>query len=227
MSLSPLRVMLVDDDPERRALVAGALAGAGLAVVAELATADGLIRAVASCAPDVVIIDLESPDRDILDSLAVLNRHQPTPVVMFAREQDPAFIREAIAAGVSAYLAEGVDPDKVRTVIEVAIAQFGRYQALRQDFEEACQQLEERRLVDHAKRLLMAHQRIDEAQAYANDMRRVVHGEHDAGDVDGRAEAGMCVSYMRKLAMNTNQTLAAVATGVLAILDKNSKESSR
>ena len=195
-----IRIMLVDDHPQRAAMVEAALARCGFRVVAVLASASGLLFQMERQRPDVVMIDLESPDRDILDSLAVLNRHQPTPVVMFAREQDPAFIREAIAAGVSAYLAEGVDPDKVRTVIEVAIAQFGRYQALRQDFEEACQQLEERRLVDHAKRLLMAHQRIDEAQAYAQ---------------------------MRKLAMNTNQTLAAVATGVLAILDKNSKESSR
>lgn len=192
--------MLVDDHPQRAAMVEAALARCGFRVVAVLASASGLLFQMERQRPDVVMIDLESPDRDILDSLAVLNRHQPTPVVMYAREQDPAFIREAIAAGVSAYLAEGVDLDKVRTVIEVAIAQFGRYQALRQEFEEARQQLEERKLVDRAKRLLMAHQKIDEAQAYAQ---------------------------MRKLAMNTHQPLAAVATGVLAILDKNPMESSR
>jgi response regulator NasT len=192
--------MLVDDHPQRAAMVEAALARCGFRVVAVLASASGLLFQMERQRPDVVMIDLESPDRDILDSLAVLNRHQPTPVVMYAREQDPAFIREAIAAGVSAYLAEGVDLDKVRTVIEVAIAQFGRYQALRQEFEEARQQLEERKLIDRAKRLLMAHQKIDEAQAYAQ---------------------------MRKLAMNTHQTLAAVATGVLAILDKNPMESSR
>ena len=190
--------MLVDDHPQRAAMVEAALARCGFRVVAVLASASGLLFQMERQRPDVVMIDLESPDRDILDSLAVLNRHQPTPVVMYAREQDPAFIREAIAAGVSAYLAEGVDLDKVRTVIEVAIAQFGRYQALRQEFEEARQQLEERKLVDRAKRLLMAHQKIDEDQAYAQ---------------------------MRKLAMNSNQKITAVATGVIAILDKNPAES--
>ncbi len=195
-----VRIMLVDDHPQRAAMVEAALERCGFRVAVVLGSASGLLFQMEQQRPDVVMIDIESPDRDILDSLAVLNRHQPTPVVMFAREQDPAFIREAIAAGVSTYLAEGVDPDKVRTVVEVAIAQFGHYQALRRECDQARRELEERKLVDQAKRLLMAHQRIDEAQAYAQ---------------------------MRKLAMNSNQTIVAVAAGVLALLDKNRVESSR
>ncbi|MFZ5655247.1 MAG: ANTAR domain-containing response regulator [Pseudomonadota bacterium] len=188
-----IRVMLVDDHPQRAAMVEAALEGCGCRVVSVLPTASGLLFQIEQQRPEVVMIDMESPDRDILESLAVLNRHQPTPVVMFARGQDPGFIRQAIDAGVSAYLAEGVDPAKVRTAIDVAIAQFERYQALRRDFEETRQELEERKLIDRAKRLLMAHQQVDEAQAYAQ---------------------------MRKLAMNSNQTIAAVATGVIALLDK-------
>lgn len=187
--------MLVDDHPQRAAMVEAALAECSCRVVSVLPSASGLLFQMEHQRPDVVMIDMESPDRDILESLSVLNRHHPTPVVMFAREQDPGFIRQAIDAGVSAYLAEGVDPVKVRTAIDVAIAQFERYHALRRDFEETRQELEQRKLVDRAKRLLMAHQQIDEAQAYAQ---------------------------MRKLAMNSNQTIAAVAAGVIALLDRGS-----
>jgi response regulator NasT len=193
-----ISIMLVDDHPERAAMVEAALRSQGFNVVAVLPTASGLLFQMEQHQPQVVMIDLESPDRDILESLAVLNQQQPTPVVMFAREQDPAFIQQAIAAGVSAYLAEGVDPDKVKTVIDIAIAQFEHFQALRRNFEETLRELENRKLVDRAKRLLMAHQKIDEDQAYAQ---------------------------MRKLAMNSNQKITAVATGVIAILDKNSSES--
>ncbi len=185
--------MLVDDHPQRADMVEAALAGCGCQVVSVLPTASGLLFQIEQHQPEVVMIDMESPDRDILESLSVLNQHHPTPIVMFAREQDSGFIQQAIDAGVSAYLAEGVDPVKVRTAIDVAIAQFERYQALRRNLEETRQELEQRKVVDRAKRLLMAHQKIDEAQAYAQ---------------------------MRKLAMNSNQTISAVAAGVIAIFDK-------
>ena len=190
--------MLVDDNPERAAMVERALGSHGFTVVSVLPTASGLLFQMEQHRPQVVMIDLESPDRDILESLAVLNQHQPTPVVMFSRELDPGFIQQAIAAGVSAYLAEGVDPDKVKTVIDIAIAQFEHFQALRRDFEETRRELESRKLVDRAKRLLMAHQRIDEDKAYAQ---------------------------LRRLAMNSNQKITAVAAGVIAVLDGNSAES--
>lgn len=199
-SAQAIRVMLVDDHPQRAAMVEAALEGCGCRVVSMLATASGLLFQMEQHQPEVVVIDMESPDRDILESLSVLNQHHPTPIVMFAREQDPQFIQQAIDAGVSAYLAEGVDPVKVRTVIDVAIAQFARYQTLRRNLEETRQELEQRKLIDRAKRLLMAHQKIDEAQAYGQ---------------------------MRKLAMNSNQTISAVAAGVIAILDGEQGEQSR
>ncbi|MGE3297899.1 MAG: ANTAR domain-containing response regulator [Porticoccaceae bacterium] len=193
-----ISIMLVDDSPERAAMVEAALGCRGFNVVAVLPSASGLLFQMEQHKPQVVMIELESPDRDILESLAVLNLHQPTPVVMFSREQDPAFIQQAIAAGVSAYLAEGVDPDRVKTVIDIAIAQFEHFQALRRNFEETLRKLENHKLVDRAKRLLMAHQQIDEDQAY---------------------------TQMRKLAMNSNRKITAVAAGVIAILDKNPAES--
>ena len=188
MSQSPLRVMLVDDDPERRALVAGALAGAGLAIVAELATADGLIRAVASCAPDVVIIDLESPDRDILEHMRCLSRDNPHPVVMFASSSDADTIREAIEAGVSAYVVDGLSPGRVRSVVEVAIARFRQYASLQSELAQARTSLAQRKLVERAKGILMTRGGRSENDAY---------------------------HALRKLAMDQNKTIAEIAQGVI------------
>ena len=188
MSSPPLRVMLVDDDPERRALVAGAIAGAGLIVAAELGTADGLLRAVAVCAPDVVIIDLESPDRDILEHMRCLSRDNPHPVVMFANTSDGDTIREAIEAGVSAYVVDGLSPRRVRSVVEVAIARFRQYATLQRELSEARTSLAHRKLIERAKGILMERGRRTESEAY---------------------------HALRKLAMDQNKTIAEIAQGVI------------
>lgn len=188
MPLSPLRVMLVDDDPERRALVAGALAGSGLSVVAELATADDLLRAVSSCTPDVVIVDLESPDRDILEHMRCLSRDNPHPVVMFATASDSDTIREAIEAGVSAYVVDGLSPGRVRAVVEVAIARFRQYASLQSELAAARTSLAQRKLIDRAKGILMTRGGRSENDAY---------------------------HALRKLAMDQNKTIAEIAQGVI------------
>ena len=188
MPLSPLRVMLVDDDPERRALVAGALAGSGLSVVAELATADDLLRAVSSCMPDVVIVDLESPDRDILEHMRCLSRDNPHPVVMFATASDSDTIREAIEAGVSAYVVDGLSPGRVRAVVEVAIARFRQYASLQSELAAARTSLAQRKLIDRAKGILMTRGGRSENDAY---------------------------HALRKLAMDQNKTIAEIAQGVI------------
>lgn len=180
--------MLVDDDLERRALVAAALDGAGLAVVAQLGTADGLLRAVVACTPDVVIIDLESPDRDILENMRCLSRDNPHPVVMFATSSDSDAIREAIEAGVSAYVVDGLSPGRVRSVVEVAVARFRQYASLQRELAEARTSLAHRKLIDRAKGILMERGRRTESEAY---------------------------HALRKLAMDQNKTIADIAQGVI------------
>ncbi len=180
--------MLVDDDLERRALVAAALSDAGLAVVAQLGTADGLLRAVVACTPDVVIIDLESPDRDILENMRCLSRDNPHPVVMFATSSDSDAIREAIEAGVSAYVVNGLSPGRVRSVVEVAVARFRQYASLQSELAEARTSLAHRKLIDRAKGILMERGRRTESDAY---------------------------HALRKLAMDQNKTIADIAQGVI------------
>lgn len=188
MNAVPLRVMLVDDDLERRAWVAAALGNAGLVVVAELGTADGLLRAVSGCTPDVVIIDLESPDRDILENMRCLSRDNPHPVVMFATTSDTDTIREAIEAGVSAYVVDGLSPGRVRSVVEVAIARFRQYASLQSELVAARTSLARRKLVERAKGILMERGRRTESDAY---------------------------HALRKLAMDQNKTIAEIAQGVI------------
>ncbi|MDD3652452.1 ANTAR domain-containing response regulator [Immundisolibacter sp.] len=185
---APLRVMLVDDDLERRSLIAGALAQAGLAVAAELGTADGLLRAVSVSKPDVVIIDLDSPDRDILENMRCLSRDNPHPVVMFASASDADTIRQAIEAGVSAYVVDGLQPGRVRAVVEVAIARFRQYASLQSELAQARTSLAQRKLVERAKGILMTRGGRSENDAY---------------------------HALRKLAMDQNKTIAEIAQGVI------------
>jgi response regulator NasT len=185
---SPLRVMLVDDDLERRVLVAAALADAGMSVVAQLATADGLSQAVPGCTPDVIIIDLDSPDRDVLEHMRCLSRDNPHPVVMFASDGGTDTIREAIEAGVSAYVVDGLSPGRVRPVVEVAIARFRQYASLQSELTAARTSLAQRKLIDRAKGILMERGRRTESDAY---------------------------HALRKLAMDQNKTIADIAQGVI------------
>jgi two-component system, response regulator / RNA-binding antiterminator len=113
------------------------------------------------------VIDTESPSRDVLGQLAVMSQHTPRPVIMFASDAAPETIREAVRAGVSAYVVDGMEPDRIRTIIDVAVAQFEDFQRLRGELAEATLRLSERKVVERAKGLLMKTHGIDEEVAYA------------------------------------------------------------
>ena len=188
---APIRVMLVDDHPSRAQLVEEHLKAAGFEVLSVISSATGLLFQIEQHRPDVVLIDLQSPDRDVLESLAIVNRHSPTAMVMFAQEDDPDYIRQAVEAGISTYLMEGINPAKVKPVIEVAMAQFKSFQELRQELDTARTQLQDRTLIEKAKGLLMLQKRISENEAH---------------------------QLLTRLAMDNNQRLRDVAQTVIATL---------
>lgn len=190
-SVAPLRVMLVDDNPERAAMVEERLWASGFEVILVIPSAAGLLFQIEKNHPDVVLMDLQSPDRDVLESLAIINHHNPTPVVMFSREDDPDYIRQAVSAGISTYLVGGIDPDQVKPVIDVAMAQFRAFQSLREELQSTRAQLEDRKLIDQAKKLLMTHRKLDEDSAHR---------------------------LLTKLAMDSNQRLPVVARTVITTL---------
>lgn len=188
---SSVRVMLVDDHPTRAQLVEENLKAAGFEVLSVISSATGLLFQIEQHRPDVVLIDLQSPDRDVLESLAIVNLHNPTAMVMFAEEDDPDYIRQAVAAGISTYLTEGINPAKVRPVIEVAMAQFRQFQGLKEELNTARNQLQDRTVIEKAKGLLMAQKGITENEAH---------------------------QLLTRLAMNNNQRLRDVAQTVIATL---------
>lgn len=161
-----MRVMLVDDDHHRVVLLRQALLDGGNEVVAQLATSDDLLTAVTHHQPDIVLIDVDAPTRDTLESLGQISRDRPRPVVLFAMHSDAETARRAMRAGVSAYVVDGMAPSRLKAVIDVAIARFNEHQALRRELEETKMRLADRRDVDRAKGMLMQRRQITETQAY-------------------------------------------------------------
>ena len=187
-----LRVMLIDKTPGRAAILEQALVDAGHRVVARVDAHENLLARVQQVKPDIILIDMESPDRDTLEHLRSIHRDQPRPIVFFTEHSDAETIQEAVRAGVSAYVVDGVQARRLRPIMEVAIARFREYQALRRELAETRSRLAERKDIEKAKGLLMRQRGFDEQQAY------------DA---------------LRKLAMDRNQRLGEVARNVVAVLE--------
>ena len=162
-----LRVLLVTDTDKPIGDLRQALARLGYDMLAEVATPAALPKVVEEQRPDVVIIDTESPSRDTLEQLAVMNETAPRPVLMFSNDADQKLIHAAVSAGVSAYLVEGLEASRLAPILEVALARFARDEQLRKRLAEAENELADRKLIDRAKRLLMDRRKMSEPEAYA------------------------------------------------------------
>lgn len=189
---SPLRVLVCDEHQARSELLERSLSAAGYVVIEILADALQLQARVLTLQPDVVIIGVESPDRDTLEHFCSVCREQPLPVVMFSSNGDRKCIQEVVRAGVSAYVVDGLSAERVAAVVEVAIVRFQENQALRHQLDRAKSDLAERKTIDRAKGLLMRQRNMSEEQAYA---------------------------AMRKLAMDQNKRIADVAQNILAVTE--------
>lgn len=172
ISKNVLSILLVDNQAERAAMVEQALQQGGHQVICQLSSTVSLGYHVERIQPDLIIIDMDSPDRDTLEHMTVVSQHNPKPIVFFANDdQNPDVYRQAIQAGVSAYIVDGLTASRVRPIVEVAIARFEEFQQLRQQLQQSQQQLLEQQLIDQAKRLLIKHQGCNETQAF-NAMRK-------------------------------------------------------
>ncbi|MDX9951510.1 MAG: ANTAR domain-containing protein [Methylophilaceae bacterium] len=161
-----LRVMLVDNHLERTAPLKQSLTEAGCEVIAHLSDTANLDEAVSRLQPDIVIIDTDSPSRDTLEHLIVMSQNAPRPIVMCTHDGDSEKIRAATRAGVSAYVVGGLSDEKLRPVMDAAIARFEEFKALRAELSEANLKLSERKVIEKAKGLLMKQRGIDEDAAY-------------------------------------------------------------
>ncbi len=182
--------MLVDEDPGRSAVLERALQDNGYDVVARIGTKEDLLGRVRTIQPDMIIIDMQSPDRDTLESMHTINREQPKPIVMFAEKSDKATIAEAVRAGVSAYVVDGLNARRIQPIMEVAIARFQEFQALKGELARTKSDLADRKLIDKAKGIIMTQRKCTEDEAY---------------------------KALRKLAMDRNEKLADVAKSVIEV----------
>src|SRR5262245_54677096 len=132
-----LRVLLIDESTERAELLRETLAHQGYEVIRVMKPGEDVLKAMASAAPDIVIIDMASPSRDVLEDVQAIGREDAKPVVLFAHDGDEAKIRAAVEAGVSAYVVDGLASRRVKPILDVAIARFQQYQALQDELKQA------------------------------------------------------------------------------------------
>jgi len=172
MPMPPLRVLLVDDGSPQIPMVSEQLARLGYRVLAVIDAAVELADTVARLNPDVVLIGTDSDNRDTLEHLAAMNRDAPRPVVLFTGAADRSHIERAMRAGVSSYVVDGISAERLRPLLDVAIARFEQEATLRAELAQTRQQLSDRKRIERAKGILMQSRGLDEETAY-RELRRM------------------------------------------------------
>ena len=162
-----LSIIVVEKDRERALLIVDALAEAGSHQITVISDEAGLARRIADRKPDLVLIDLASPSRDMLEELALASGPLERPVAMFVDQSDPGLTRAAIEAGVSAYVVDGLRPERIRPILDAAIARFHLFSRMRTELMATRAALEERKVIDRAKGFVMRAKGLDEGAAYA------------------------------------------------------------
>jgi response regulator NasT len=164
----------------------------GFNLIASLPADVFLTERLAQLQPDLIIVDAESDARDALEHVVMATRDARRPIVMFTNDNDTGTARAAVAAGVSAYIVAGLQPERIRPILDVALARFEHEQALRRELTEAKTELKDRKTIDRAKGLLMERQQLTEEAAYAR---------------------------LRKTAMDKNLKIVDVAQRMLDVVD--------
>jgi len=160
------RIVIIDPSPVRRAILEEGLAAAGYRDIVHLDGIERVMERIVALDPDVIVIDLESPTRDVLEQMFQVSRAVPRPVAMFVDRSDTAMIQAAMDAGVSAYVVDGLRKERVKPILDMCISRFNVFSRMRDELAQAKSQLEERRTIDRAKTLLMRAKGISEDEAY-------------------------------------------------------------
>ena len=188
MSPPPLSILVIDENRIRAAVIEAGLREAGHERVTLVHDVAGLARRIAVIEPDVIMIDLENPNRDMLENMFQLSRAVRRPIAMFVDRSDTASIEAAVEAGVSAYEVDGLRKDRVKPILDMAVSRFNAFSRMARELEETRGELEDRKLVDRAKRILMKSRGLSEEQAYA---------------------------LMRRTAMNQNRKISEIAQSLI------------
>jgi response regulator NasT len=183
-----LSILIIDENRLRAQIIEDGLREAGHALVTVLDTSHEAARRITEISPDVVVIDLENPNRDRLEHYFSLSRALKKPIAMFVDRSDSAEIEAAVEAGVSAYVVDGLRKERVKPILDMAISRFNAFARLTRELEEARSALEDRKLIDQAKAILIKSRGISEAEAYG---------------------------LLRKTAMNQNRKIVEIAQSLI------------
>ncbi|MFL1877106.1 ANTAR domain-containing response regulator [Hansschlegelia beijingensis] len=184
----PLKIVLIDESPVRATILEEGLRAAGHDSIMLISDHVNLLERIYAIDPDVILIDLENPSRDVLEQMFQVSRAVRRPVGMFVDQTDAISIDRAIDAGVSAYVVDGLKKERIKPILDTTISRFNAFSRLRTELEQAKGQLEERKIIDRAKGILMRSKSIDEEQAYA---------------------------LLRKVAMNEKKKISEIAQSVV------------
>jgi two-component system, response regulator / RNA-binding antiterminator len=183
-----LRILIVDQNVTRASILEDGLREAGHSNVTVQRDMQNLMRRIVDLNPDVIFIDLENPNRDVLEQMFQVSRLVQRPIAMFVDRSDAEMIEAAVAAGVGAYVVDGLKKERIKAVLDMAVIRFNAFNKLREELDRARQALDERKVVDRAKGILMKERGLSEEAAYA---------------------------LLRKAAMNENRRLTEVAQSVV------------
>ena len=183
-----LKIVIVDANPIRAAILEGGLREAGYVNVTRIEDRTGLLARIYAIDPDVILIDLENPSRDELEQMFQVSRAVKRPIAMFVDQSDTASIEASVDAGVSAYIVGSLQKERIKSILDLTISRFNAFARLQNELDRAKSALEERKVIDRAKGILMKAKNLTEEQAYA---------------------------LLRKTAMNENKKIAEVAQSVI------------
>ena len=180
---SPFKIAIVDENPMRAAILEDGLREAGLHNVVRIAERTNLLARLTALDPDVILIDLESPSRDVLEQMFQVSRVVRRPVAMFVDQSDAASIQAAVDAGVSAYVVDGLKKERIKNILDMSISRFEAFSRLQDELDRTKAALGERKLIDRAKGILMRAKNLPEEEAYAILRRTAMNEKRRIADI--------------------------------------------
>lgn len=178
-----MRIAVVDISSSRAAVIREGLAALDGCEIFIVTERRGLVARIGEIAPDIVLIDLGNPSRDVLEEYFVVSRALDRPIAMFVDESDEESISASVDAGVSAYVVDGLAPHRIRPLVDLAVRRFEAFARLQSDLAEAKGKLAERDAIDRAKRILMDQRRLTEPEAYAELRRTAMNQGRRIADI--------------------------------------------
>lgn len=180
---SSFKIVIVDESPIRAAILKEGLRDAGFTSVEHIAEMQNLLARIYRIDPDVILIDLENPSRDILEQMFQVSRAVRRPIAMFVDQSDAASIQQSVDAGVSAYIVDGLKKERIKPILDLCISRFNAFSKLQDELDRTKSALEDRKVLDRAKGLLMKAKGLTEEEAYVLIRSTAMREKKKIGDI--------------------------------------------